>query len=159
MFELEQAENASALRALEQLQGRHLPRFNVQLIMFLAADLLAPRLTEVSPLLRSCPVHGRDHTLSARAAQPWPAACELLRLIPQVSRQAADRMIYTACGRPKPFSALSSRSAPIRRNFFCSALMPSWSRSSLPVRFSLFRKKQKLPNCHSRWRRFSRTVR
>ena len=69
MLELEQRGNAPALDAFEQLEGRCLPCLDFQLVVLLAAYLLAPRLAKMATFFRSSPVHERDNTPLAPALQ------------------------------------------------------------------------------------------
>ena len=60
MLELKQRWNPSSLDALEQLERRCFAPFDVELVVFLAAHLLAPRLAEIPSFFRRCPVHASD---------------------------------------------------------------------------------------------------
>jgi hypothetical protein len=66
--------------------------------VFLAANLLAPRLAKIGAFFRSCPVHVWHHTLSARCVQPayagdlhfWQQAGTMKSLAAWMSRQIPE---------------------------------------------------------------------
>ncbi len=60
MLELKQRGNASPLDALQQGKRRRFARLDVELVVFLAAHLLTPRLAENPSFFRRCPVHASD---------------------------------------------------------------------------------------------------
>ncbi len=57
--------------ALEEFEGRGRPRFGLELIVFLAAYLLAASLAKRTPFLRSCPLHVGEHTTPAFTDATW----------------------------------------------------------------------------------------
>ncbi len=63
MLELQQSRNASPLGTLQQRKRGCFPRLDVEFVVLLAAQLLAPRLTENPSFIRRCPVHARNASL------------------------------------------------------------------------------------------------
>jgi hypothetical protein len=62
VLELDERGNAAVHRAGHEFECGSLPRLGFEFTMFLAAYLLAPRLTQVAPFFGSCPLHDPEDT-------------------------------------------------------------------------------------------------
>jgi hypothetical protein len=69
ILQLDERREAAVHGAGKKIERGGLARFGVKCVVLLAADLLAPRLTEIAPFFRSCPVHERHHIPSGHPVQ------------------------------------------------------------------------------------------